>query len=182
MPSPSSQFCATCKTYGSHTTRGHAKAVLEKPGKKPASTARTQVFKDNNNGNNYASNQSYKGGKGTPTCFLCNLPGHLARACPRRAEAEDVDAQGQIVRQTHCFNCGFDGHLVGTCEVRINLGRTLSNRSIWQRVRETGEDYTSRSIKAQPYNPIGKGGANTPITPTPTRLPGRPLRTTGLRE
>ena len=157
--------------------------MLEKPGKKPTPTARTQVFKDNNNSNYNANSKGYKGGKGTPTCFICNLPGQLTRACPRLAEAEDVDAQGQIVRQTHCFNCGLDGHMAGACVIRMNMSRILSNRAVWQRVRESGEDYSSRSIKAQPYNPNGKGGGtkppNTPpITPTPTHLPGRPLLTT----
>ena len=151
MPSPSSHFCATCKAYGSRPTgarEGHARKTEWQ--KAHAGPPRRKFSK-------------------TDLIIIITMPIIRAIKAERaRRRASSATCRGTSRERVHgglrlrtssprakkcpCFNCRFDRHLVGACEIRINMSQILSNRSIWQRVSESSEDYSLRSIKAQPHN------------------------------
>ena len=45
------------------------------------------------------------------TCFICGLPGHLARSCPSR--------QTSFIKR--CYVCGQPDHLAPVCPKKIDL-------------------------------------------------------------
>lgn len=49
-------------------------------------------------------------------CFICKLPGHLARDC--------------ILTKEFCYECGFKGHIARECNANVRNAKTLTENRV----------------------------------------------------
>ena len=107
----------------------------------PKNKRKTNTADPKRGGKGKGNRKRWDDGERKLECIICGK-GHTAWDCPERHDCEDVDEQGNIVRDEICFNCGQHGHRSWDCTKitgrKRNLQRVLTNLSRWRKARDEG--------------------------------------------
>ena len=127
---PPKHYCRSCNTMGTHTTINC-----------PKNRRKTNTADPKRGGKGKGNRKRWDDGERKLECIICGK-NHTAWDCPERHDCEDVDADGNIVRDEICFNCGQRGHRSWDCTKitgrKRNLQRVLTNLSRWRKARDEG--------------------------------------------